>query len=168
MISIKPLTTELNRIQEILGDSRPSIHSYYMAMAYLASTRSTCIRRRVGCVLVDKNNRVLSIGYNGVPRGMRHCIDNPCAGASAKSGTNLDLCEASHAEQSALMACKDIEAIYTAYVTSSPCNSCVKLLANTGCQNIVFGEEYPHNESGKFWMRMGRKWLNYGYIFNKI
>ena len=138
---------------------RPDIDTYYTMMAVLASARGTCPRRRVGCVLVDEKRRVLSIGYNGTPPGMPHCIDEPCAGSECPSGEGLDMCEATHAEQSALIACRDIQAIHTAYVTTSPCIHCIKLLLQTSCQRIVFAEDYPHSDaSRKLWEKAGRSW----------
>lgn len=139
------------------SQERISVDEYYIAMATLAGLRSTCVRRRVGCILTDINNRVLSVGYNGVPRGTPHCINNPCAGANEPSGTGLRHCYASHAEQNALIACRDIQAIHTAYVTTAPCDSCAKLFVNTSCRRIVYLEDYP--SSGEhIWRLTGRKW----------
>lgn len=122
-------------------------------MAHLVATRGTCARRRVGCVLVDEHNHVLATGYNGVPKGMAHCRDGqPCAGATAESGDSLDLCEATHAEQNALLQCKDAMAIHTAYTTTAPCVTCVKLLLNTGCKRIVFTQDYPHARAREMWV----------------
>lgn len=131
-------------------------------MSLLAATRGTCPRRQVGCVLVDRNNRVLSIGYNGTPPGMPHCTDEPCAGAECPSGEGLDKCEATHAEQSALIACRDIHSIHTAYVTTSPCIHCIKLLLQTACKRIVFNQDYPHADvSRKLWEKAGRSWHHF-------
>lgn len=130
-----------------LRGSRPSTDEYFLRMASLVALRSTCARRQVGCVLVDSNNHVLATGYNGVCRGAAHCIDKPCAGANAPSGTSLHLCEAIHAEQNALMQCRDINAIHTVYCTASPCVLCMRLLVGTSALKIVFAEEYPHPES---------------------
>lgn len=139
------------------SSDRITVDEYYIAMATLASLRSTCVRRRVGCILTDSGNRVLAVGYNGVPRGTPHCISNPCVGANAPSGTDLRNCYASHAEQNALISCKDIQAIKTAYVTTAPCDSCAKLFVNTSCQRIVYLEDYP--SSGEhIWRLTGRKW----------
>ena len=66
-------------------------------MALLVSERGTCVRRKVGCILVNKKNHVLATGYNGNPSGFSHCLDNPCKGANSTSGKDLDKCEAIHA-----------------------------------------------------------------------
>jgi dCMP deaminase len=83
-----------------------------------------------------------------------------CSGAHAPSGQGLDGCQAIHAEQNALLQCRDVYSIHTCYVTASPCVTCVKLLMNTGCRRIVFSEEYPHAESRRLWMtNPSREWV---------
>lgn len=129
-----------------------------MDMTTLVAQRSTCARRAVGCVLVNEQGHVLATGYNGVCRGSDHCIDVPCAGANQPSGEGLYLCQAIHAEQNALMQCRNINEIYTAYVTASPCISCMRLLANTSVKHIIFKEEYPHHESRELAERLSITW----------
>lgn len=140
--------------------NRPTKEVYFLEMAKLVSTRGTCARRKVGCVLVDKLGHVLSTGYNGVASGENHCIDTPCSGASCKSGEGLEKCEAIHAEANALLQCKDVNEIDTAYVTHSPCVHCVKLLMNTSCRRVLFIEKYPHSDSERLWTKFGRVWLH--------
>jgi dCMP deaminase len=131
---------------------RPSRDEYYLRMAHLVSERGTCFRRQVGCVLVNGMGHMLSTGYNGRPAGMPHCIDSPCKGDHSVSGGNLDSCEAVHAEQNALIQCPDPNQIVTAYITVSPCISCVKLLMTTGCSRIVTYELYPgYSKVKDFW-----------------
>jgi dCMP deaminase len=119
---------------------------YFMLMAQVISMRATCARRSVGCVLVDWRDHVIATGYNGVPSGMPHCISKPCPGATAPSGTGLDLCEAIHAEQNALLQCKDTNLIKACYCTTLPCIHCIKLLMNTSCQFIFFLELYSNSK----------------------
>lgn len=121
---------------------RPSKNEIFMEIAYTLSKRSTCLRRRVGCVLVNQYNHIISTGYNGVGAGLAHCLDQPCAGASLPSGTGLDKCEAIHAEQNALLQCPNVQDIWAAYVTVSPCMHCAKLFMNTGVQTIIYNEVY--------------------------
>jgi dCMP deaminase len=119
--------------------------------------RGTCVRRKVGCVLMDGDGYVLASGYNGPSSGEPHCIDRPCPGASAPSGEGLELCQAIHAEANALMFCPDVRRIRIAYVTSSPCLHCVKLLMSTGCRRIVFSERYAHDDEARaMWVRSSR------------
>ena len=129
-------------------------------MAGLLALRATCHRRGVGCVLVDEDGYVLATGYNGVASGMPHCSEGfKCEAASAPSGTNLDGCEAIHAEQNAIMRVADIRRVHTCYVTVSPCMTCTKLLLGTGCKRIKFQDEYPHAAAAReLWTRAGRAW----------
>ncbi len=131
-------------------------HEYFSQLALLVSRRSTCARRSVGCVLISHRGHILGTGYNGVPRGHTHCTDVRCPGASLPSGTGLDVCEAIHAEQNALLQCKDVEQIDTAYVTAMPCMTCTKLLLNTSCKRIVYVEPYPHDAAKQLWIKNGR------------
>jgi len=140
---------------------RIGIDDYFIGIARLVAQRATCSRRQVGCVLVDWQNHVLATGYNGVPKGIPHCIDEPCPGAHCASGTGLNLCQAIHAEQNALLQCYDVSKITTAYVTASPCVTCLRMLLNTTCQKIVFAEEYPHHESKDMWLASNREWVHH-------
>jgi dCMP deaminase len=92
-----------------------------MCTAYIWALRSTCARRRVGAVIVDGNYHVLSTGFNGVPSEAPHCIDVPCPGAKAESGTDLDRCYAIHAEQNAVRYCPHIDRAFAIYTTTQPC-----------------------------------------------
>lgn len=135
---------------------RPSKDEYFVMMASLVSQRGTCLRRKVGCVLVNARGHVIGTGYNGVASGLPHCnhiefksegdIEYPhaCEGANVPSGSSLDLCNAIHAEQNALLQCHNVFDIDTAYVTAKPCVSCMKLFMNTSCKRIVYLEDYPH------------------------
>jgi dCMP deaminase len=138
--------------------SRPTVDEYFILMAHMVSTRATCSRRRVGCVLVDWQNHVLATGYNGVAKGLPHCIDHPCPGAGLASGTGLNMCEALHAEENALIQLRNPEQLVTVYTTASPCILCTRRLLNTGCTRIVFDELYPHPEAEKLWTSQNRKW----------
>ena len=125
---------------------RPSTDEYFMEMARLVSTRSTCLRRKVGAVIV-KDKRVLSTGYNGSPRGTRHCEELGCIRVqmNVPSGTRHELCRGVHAEQTAVT-----QAAYfgvsvagaTIYTTTFPCSMCSKILINAGIKEIVYDEGY--------------------------
>lgn len=139
---------------------RPSVDELYLGIAELMATRGTCPRRQVGCVLVDAKGRILSAGYNGVASGRPHCVDNPCPGAGLATGQGLDRCEALHAEQNAILLLADPWKVHTAYVTVSPCISCIKLLLGTSCQRIVCREIYPHPEALEWWSQAGRELIS--------
>ena len=144
---------------------RPRPDEYFIQMARLVSSRTTCMRRAVGCVLVNDRNHVIATGYNGVAAGQKHCNEHDpfdplgypfaCKGAHAESGTDLHLCEAIHAEQNALLQCRDVFEIDTAYVTVSPCITCVKLLMNTSCKRIVTPKIYDQ-VAVDLWKNSGR------------
>jgi dCMP deaminase len=136
--------------------SRPTRNETMMSIAHEISERSTCARRAVGCVLTDSHGRVLSIGHNGVPRGMPHCTDKPCIGATEPPGYHLDSCLAMHAEMNALLFCGDIMKIHTCYTTSSPCIQCIKALLQSSCELIVFDRVYDW-KTMNMWTEEGRK-----------
>lgn len=130
-------------------------NQYFLKIAQLASERSTCPRRKVGCVIVNKHNHIMATGYNGVPKSYKHCIEEPCPGAGMASGTGLDICKAIHAEQNALLQCPDTMQIETIYCTTAPCFTCAKLISNTSCEKVIYGEEYVHTEAGKILKECG-------------
>jgi len=140
---------------------RPDIDTYFMSMAVLVSSRASCSRRKVGCVVVNDRNHVLATGYNGPASGQPNCNDHPCAGANYTSGEGLSVCEAIHGEQNALLQCRDVWLIDTAYVTASPCISCTRMLLNTSCKRVVFLEEYPHPDAKELWTRTKREWVQF-------
>ena len=141
---------------------RISADELWLSVAYKVAQRGTCARRKVGCVIVDTHGRIMSTGYNGVAAGEPHCIETPCAGANAPSGTNLGACEAIHAEENAIDQCKDTKLIGTIYSTSAPCfERCLRKLLNTSATRIVFSEDYPGSEiSRDRWLSRGREWLH--------
>ncbi len=142
--------------------SRPTLEKTFMDIAKTLSQRTTCGRRKVGCVLVSGRNHILATGYNGVARGQDHCIDKPCPGADLPSGQGHDVCEAIHAEQNALLQCGNVYSISKCFTTTAPCVACVKLLLNTSCTYIFFEEAYVvHCEARKLWERAGRPWIHY-------
>jgi dCMP deaminase len=126
---------------------RPSWDEYFMMMAYLASTRSTCLRRRVGAVIV-KDRRLLATGYNGAPKGLPHCLEIGCLREELQipAGERHELCRATHAEQNAIAQAASfgvsIEGA-TIYTTCQPCSLCAKLLINSGIAVIKTCGDYP-------------------------
>ena len=127
--------------------NRPTWDEYFMEMAELARKRSTCLRRGVGAVIV-KDNRVIATGYNGVPRGIRHCEETGCLRQqlNVPSGKMHELCRGLHAEQNAIIqaACmgSSIEG-GTLYCTTQPCVICTKMIINAGINRVVIKEAYP-------------------------
>ena len=118
-----------------------------MRIAQEVATRSTCIRRQVGSVLV-REKRILCTGYNGAPRGITHCAKVGCLrqAKGVASGTGWELCRGLHAEMNALLqaATYGIAASgATIYSTHFPCSLCAKMLINTGIERIVALSDYP-------------------------
>ncbi len=147
---------------------RQTFDEWALELARLVAKRSTCYRRAVGAVLVNVRHHIIATGYNGRPSKMPHCNEfitgqgHPhwCAGANLPSGTGLDACEAIHAEQNALLQCKDVYDIATCYTTTSPCVTCTKLLLNTSCQRIVFNNPYSQPDAFRLWSQAGREWVH--------
>lgn len=127
--------------------ARPSWEEYFMEIARVVSTRSTCLRRHVGAVLV-KNRQILATGYNGVPRGLRHCDERGCLrdALGVPSGERHELCRGLHAEQNAI-----IQAAYHGvsiqgselYCTHQPCAVCAKMLVNADVVAVYYAGAYP-------------------------
>jgi len=127
---------------------RPTWDNYFMKIAEDVATRSTCIRRNVGALLV-KNKRILATGYNGAPSGISHCTPETCLRTKFQvpSGERHELCRGLHAEQNAI-----IQAAYhgvsiagaTIYVTHQPCSICTKMLINSGIKKFIV--KHPYND----------------------
>ena len=127
--------------------ARPSWDEYFMNLARLAATRSTCLRRHVGAVIV-KDRMVLSTGYNDTPRGLPNCGDGGCprCRSDAAPGSGLDTCLCLHAEQNAI-----IQSAYhgvgiagaVIYCTHQPCLTCAKMIVNAGLSRVVYESPYP-------------------------
>ena len=142
-------------------DNRPSWDEYFMDMAALTAKRSTCLRRQVGAVIVQ-DKHIVATGYNGAPRGIKHCGEREggCLREElgVPSGEKHELCRALHAEQNAI-----IQAAFHGvsingadlYCTHLPCSICMKMIINAGITRVSYIEGYPDelsfqmiNESG--------------------
>lgn len=126
---------------------RPSWDSYFLGIAGVIAGRSTCLRRKVGAVLV-KEKRLLTTGYNGAPAGMKHCLETGCLRQlqNIPPGERHELCRGLHAEQNAVIQ----GAVHgvsikgaVLYCTHHPCSMCAKMLVNAGIQRVVLKESYP-------------------------
>jgi len=122
-----------------------------MAIAKLASSRSTCLRRQVGAVIV-KDKKILATGYNGAPQGLPHCLDIGCLREKLgiPSGERHELCRATHAEQNAIVQAAMFGASIKdsiIYSTTHPCILCTKLIINAGIKKIIIEDSYPDEMS---------------------
>lgn len=132
-------------------DNRPSWNEYFMSITRLVAERSTCLRRKVGAILV-REKRILATGYNGAPEGLRHCLDIGCLRERLRipSGQRHELCRALHAEQNVLIqAARYGTAVAGAelYCTNLPCIICTKMLINAGIHTIYYSEGYADDMS---------------------
>ena len=126
---------------------RPEWDEYFMQIATVVARRANCMKRKVAAVVV-KDKRIIATGYNGTPRGARNCNEGGCArcNSMAKSGTGLELCVCSHAEENAIT-----QSAYhgisvksaTLYTTFSPCLQCTKMIINSGITEVVYNATYP-------------------------
>jgi len=127
-------------------NGRPTADEYFMEMAHLAAKRSTCLRRKVGAIIV-KEKRVLTTGYNGAPKGLEHCEVTGCVRQqmNVPSGERHELCRGVHAEQNAIIQAAVFGVSIrdsTIYITNYPCSVCAKLMMNAGITEVVYDGEY--------------------------
>jgi dCMP deaminase len=138
---------------------RPSWDEYFIELADLVASRSTCLRRQVGAVLVRKE-RIIATGYNGAPRGLGHCLELGCLRAEMgiPSGQRYELCRGVHAEQNAI-----INAAYygvstqdtVLYCTNQPCIICARILINAGIVRVVHRGNFSDTLALQFMQEAG-------------
>lgn len=125
---------------------RLSVDEYFMEITSVVAKRSTCLRQKVGALLV-KDKRILATGYNGAPANLPHCLDIGCLREQLNipSGEKHELCRAVHAEQNALIQAAlhgvSISGA-TLYTTHQPCIMCAKMLINSQVKRVVYGKKY--------------------------
>lgn len=145
---------------------RPTWDEYFMEIVFLIARRSTCLRRRVGAVIV-RENRILATGYNGVPSGIQHCSEaGGCLREKLRipSGERHELCRGLHAEQNAI-----IQAAFHGstikggilYCTTHPCIVCSKMIINAGITRILYAEGYSDNLSAQMLAESGIELLRF-------
>ena len=126
---------------------RPSWDEYFMTIAHQVASRTTCIRRAVGAIVVN-DKRILATGYNGVPSGLKHCEETGCLREQqgVPSGQRHEICRGLHAEQNAIIqAAKSGTNLDGSiiYCTTQPCVVCAKMIINTGIKEVVYTNPYP-------------------------
>ncbi len=138
---------------------RPAWDEYFLSIAELVSKRSTCMRRKVGAVLV-KQKRILATGYNGAPSNIKHCEKTGCLREKlgVPSGQRHELCRGLHAEQNSLLQAAlhgvSVEGSKL-YATSQPCIICAKMLINAGIKQLVISGPYPDKMAKEFLKEAG-------------
>jgi len=151
----------MERVKKDRENKRPSWDEYFIDIAHLVSKRSTCLRRKVGAIIV-KDRRILATGYNGTPSKIRHCGEVQCLRdkLNIPSGERHELCRGLHAEQNVLLQA----ALYgislknsVLYCTNQPCVICAKMLINAGIEEIVIADCYPDKMAKDFLKEAGIK-----------
>lgn len=147
------------------SEKRPGWDEYFMEIAEVVAGRSTCLRRKVGAIVV-KDRRILATGYNGAPVGLKHCMEVGCLRElkGVPPGERHELCRGLHAEQNALIQAAVYGtaiqgAVY--YVTHQPCVLCAKVLINAGIKKVVFKGEYPDRMALELFKEAGVELVNY-------
>lgn len=156
--------------QSLIKDGkRPSKDEYYLAMAEVASTSGTCLRRRFGAVIV-KNNRIVSTGYVGAPSGREHCSEiGYCFREHNKipSGTMYEKCRSTHAEMNAIIQASKEEmegaTLYLvgvepdgSYTNADCCAMCKRVIINSGIEKVV-----AKQKNGTFIVIPVKEWIRY-------
>ena len=143
------LESRLDELLEgrLLFRERPSWDAYFMSIARVVGTRSNCIKRKVGSIITS-DRRIISTGYNGTPRGLPNCNEGGCprCNRAAESGTRLDECLCSHAEENAIT-----QSAYhgvsvrggTLFTTLCPCLMCTKMIINSAIAEVVYDSPFP-------------------------
>ncbi len=146
-------------------NDRPTWQKYFMEMAFLASQRSTCLRRKVGAVLV-RDNQILSTGYNGSPKNIAHCNETGCLREklNVPAGEKHELCRGVHAEQNAIIQCaingsSTRQAVL--YCTNQPCSICAKLIINAEIKTVYVAQSYPDKLAENMFEEAGVEMISY-------
>lgn len=141
--------------------NRISWNDFFIQIALLTSKRSTCIRKQVGAVLV-KENRIISIGYNGVSSKQCHCFDH----FKEKYSNNLDFLNTkefydehgefskineSHAELNCILFAARVGISIDGcnmYITDSPCSTCARSIVSVNIKKVFYLYEYDRDKNG--------------------
>lgn len=151
---------------------RCSWEEYFMQIARVVATRSTCIRRQVGAVAVSPENRILGTGYNGALPGTPHCEIAGCLRQQLNipSGQRQEICRAQHAEANVC----NFAARYgvpldgaTMYVTAQPCTTCVKAMVTSGIKKVIFDSDYPDELACKLAKEAGMELVRFSDLVGK-
>ncbi|MEW5897075.1 MAG: deaminase [Nanoarchaeota archaeon] len=153
--SVENLNKKMSRLVEDwmfkLQVPRPDWDVYFMNIAEQVKMRSTCMSAKKGAIIV-KNKMILSTGYNGSPKGIKHCADGGCKRCTLrhlgklKSGDYSQPCICCHSEENAI-----VQAAYNGvstngavlYTTFTPCTSCAKMIINAGIKEVIAKVNYP-------------------------
>jgi dCMP deaminase len=130
---------------------RPSWDEYFAKIVEDVALRSTCFKRQIGAIVVNKDHEIVATGFNGNVRGAPHCDKIGCIKdeMGLKSGEGHEWCTAVHAEQNALVQAGKASKGSTLYVNAFPCKICARLTVNSGIQKVVISGEYTDRDGLK-------------------
>ena len=120
-------------------NERPAWDEYFIDIAILVSSRSTCLRKQHGAIIV-KDRQILSTGYNGTPAKITHCETCFRTEHNIPHGTMYELCRSVHAEANAIVQAAKHGIVIdgaTIYITGIPCLMCARLIINAGIKEVV-------------------------------
>lgn len=148
------------RIRKIKrGSKRPCWEEVWFDLAQVIGRRAVCLYYKVGAIIV-RDNQILSMGYNGPPRGVVHCTDVGCAKIiKGKNKKHQGLCRGAHGEMNAIAnAASNGINISGAdlYVTYRPCAACTKTILNSGIKRIFYLKDYKGDEVVWDYLRQGK------------
>ena len=137
-----------------------------MSITELVAQRATCVRRKVGAILV-RDKRIIATGYNGAPSRISHCLDVGCLREEQgiPSGERHELCRGLHAEQNAIIQAAlhgvSVEGA-NLYCTNMPCSICSKMLINARVKKIMYKEGYADSLSSALMEEAGISFVQLG------
>lgn len=138
-------------------DTRPNWDEYFLEIAERVATRSTCLRLKVGSVLVAEDNRILATGYNGSPKGTPHCIDVGCLKNEEGRCTRTI-----HAEINAILSVDmHVRKNSILYCTHEPCENCTKSIIQAGIKKVVFKNSYSSPKSANSYFSPYLEWIQF-------
>ncbi len=131
-----------------IQDTRPPWDVYFSKIVEEIATRSTCTRRQIGAIVVNRDHQIVSTGFNGVVRKAPHCSEIGCIKdeQNIQSGIGHSICPAVHAEQNALIQAGRNASGCTLYINAIPCKICARLIVNAGIKRVVISGDYTDKE----------------------
>ena len=153
------MATKEKKTKTVKKIKRPTWDEYFIKASFLVCERSTCLRRRVGAVLV-KDRQILATGYNGAPAGITHCDSIGCLRQKLDipSGQRHEMCRGLHAEQNVILQAA-IHGVSTQrsslYITNAPCSICAKMIINAGIKEVIVSGQYPDEMAVEFLKEAG-------------
>lgn len=141
----------MSETKKTIKTSRLSWDETFINLALLVAKRAACKYHETGVVFVDKNKRIISLGYNGPTEGDEHCLEVGCAKVDGDPITKKPKrCRGAHAEINGIINAQDTRRLRgsTAYMVLFPCYDCMKALNNAGVKEIVYFQEYTRIQTG--------------------